>query len=197
MANCRMATDEELIAACREGRTDAWNEVFERYHRLIASIARSYGATQHDAEEIVQITFGILANSIHKIAPDSRLAPWLATVARRHTWRLMAARRRETLVDDDGNASHDELREHEQRSAEEEVLRAALMKLPAKCRTLLETLYLRGDEPAYALVSAELDIPIGSIGPTRSRCLDKLRQLIAETDDARTQPTHLAQGGSV
>jgi RNA polymerase sigma factor (sigma-70 family) len=184
MGNWRMTTDEQLIEACREGSEEAWAEVHRRFHRLIRSIALSYGATPHDSEEIVQISFSILHAGIDRLAPGSRLAPWLSTVARRHTWRLLEARKRERAseVDDDA-VSHDDVRDHADRSAEDEVLRAALRKLPPKCRTLLEALYLRGDEPAYSLISVELGIPVGSIGPTRSRCLDKLRLLLTAAAD--------------
>jgi RNA polymerase sigma factor (sigma-70 family) len=194
MAHLDVLGDEDLITACREGRAEAWEEVHRRFHRLIRSIALSYGATAHDADEVVQITFAILHRSIDRLAEGSRLAPWLSTVARRHTWRVIEARRRETPSElDDGAAVHDDVRDHEQRSAEDEVLRMALRRLPPKCRTLLEALYLRGDEPAYSLISVELGIPVGSIGPTRSRCLDKLRVMLAEIDPdgrpAGTQPT--------
>jgi RNA polymerase sigma factor (sigma-70 family) len=181
-----MDGDRVLISGCRSGEPGAWDEVFNRYHRLVRSIARSYGASEHDSEEIVQLSFSILFDSIDRIADDSRLAPWLSTIARRHTWRLLETRRRSEPTDfEDDAVSHDEVREHADRSANDEVLRVALQQLPSKCRTLLEALYLRGDEPAYATLSAELGIPVGSIGPTRGRCLERLRQIIesASADD--------------
>lgn len=174
-----VATDEMLIAACRQGDQQAWQEVFTRYHRLVRSIASSYGAREHDAEEIVQISFSVLFDNIHTIRPDSTLAPWLSTIARRHTWRLLERRRRAEPADiHDEALAHDDVREHAERAAADDVLRAALLQMPAKCRTLLEALYLRGDEPGYAEISRELDIPIGSIGPTRGRCLERLRAII-------------------
>lgn len=174
-----VASDEMLIAACRRGDQLAWQEVFTRYHRLVRSIASSYGAREHDADEIVQITFSVLFDSIHTIRPDSTLAPWLSTIARRHTWRLLERRRRAEPADiHDEALAHDDVRDHAERSAVDDVLRAALLQLPAKCRTLLEALYLRGDEPGYAEISRELDMPIGSIGPTRGRCLEHLRKIV-------------------
>ena len=175
-----MASDETLIAACRAGEQDAWQEVFDRYHRLVRSIAISYGAREHDAEEIVQISFSVLFDSIHRIRPDSTLAPWLSTIARRHTWRLLERRRRaEPAAIHDEALTHDDVREHETRSADDELLRLALQQLPPRCRTLIELLYLRGDEPSYAEISAELGLPVGSIGPTRGRCLERLRAIMA------------------
>lgn len=186
-----VASDELLIAACRQGDQRAWHEVFTRYHRLVRSIAISYGAREHDAEEIVQISFSVLFDSIHTIRPDSTLAPWLSTIARRHTWRLLERRRRAEPADlQDDALAHDDVREHADRSAADDVLRAALLQMPARCRTLLEALYLRGDEPGYAEIARELDIPIGSIGPTRGRCLDRLRSIIeAMNDPANDMPS--------
>lgn len=179
LPDCGMSSDQVLIAACRTGDQDAWRTVYDQYHRLVAAIARSYGATDHDADEIVQISFSILHDSIHRIADDSRLAAWLSTIARRHTWRLLEARRRSTPTElAEGAIAHDPVREHSDRSADEELLRAALRLMPSRCRVLLEALYLRPDEPAYLEIAAELDMPIGSIGPTRSRCLGRLREIV-------------------
>lgn len=179
LRDCGMPSDRALIAACRAGDQDAWRAVYDQYHRLVAAIARSYGATDHDADEIVQISFAILHDSIDRIADDSRLAAWLSTIARRHTWRLLETRRRSTPTEiADGALAHDAVREHADHSADSEVLRDALRLMPSRCRTLLEALYLRPDEPAYAEIAAELGIPIGSIGPTRGRCLARLREIV-------------------
>jgi RNA polymerase sigma factor (sigma-70 family) len=180
-----MATDEELLAACRDGSPDAWVAVHRRYHRLVRSIARAYGLRTHDEEEVVQIVFGVLHQSVHRLRPDSRLAPWLSTVARRHTWRLVEKRRREapTLIDEQGLV-HDDVRLTADRHADDDWLREGLRQLPARSRALIEMLFLREDEPSYAQISDELGIPVGSIGPTRARCLDHLRALLEST-----QPT--------
>ncbi len=179
LRDCGMPSDQALIAACRAGDQDAWRAVYDQYHRLVASIARSYGATEHDADEIVQISFSILHDSIDRIADDSRLAAWLSTIARRHTWRLLESRRRSTPTDfADSAIAHDSVREHADRSADGDLLRAALRVMPSRCRALLEALYLRPDEPGYADIAAELGIPIGSIGPTRGRCLAHLRTIV-------------------
>lgn len=183
-----MASDQELIAACREGHQQAWDEVHRRYHRLVRSIAVAYGLQPSDAEEIVQITFGILHRSIDRLRPDSRLAPWLSTVARRHTWRLVEVRRREAPVPvDTERLVHDDVRVDADRLADDEWLRQALRQLPSRCRALIEALFLRDEEPSYAQISEELGIPIGSIGPTRARCLERLRALL--TPEERTGPS--------
>lgn len=192
-----MASDAELIAQCRAGSEAGWHEVHRRYHRLVRSIASSYGLRGPDVDDIEQLTFMILQSSLERLRPDSRLAPWLSTVARRHTWRVLERRRREAVQDDlEAAATRTRVTADVDagvlRAAEDAALRAALVQLPAKYRLLLEVLYLRGEEPSYAEVSAELGIPIGSIGPTRARCLQKLREILEatdQTDDRRLSPT--------
>lgn len=180
-------TDEELLAACREGSPDAWVAVHGRYHRLVRSIARAYGLTADDEEEVVQIGFGVLHQSVHRLRPDSRLAPWLSTVARRHTWRLVEKRRRETptLINEEVLV-HDDVRRSAARRADDDWLREGLRQLPSRSRALIEVLFLREDEPSYAQISEELGIPVGSIGPTRARCLDQLRALLESTQPTET-----------
>lgn len=183
MPHCGVRSDEELIAACRRHDDGAWSEVFDRYHRLVRSIAMSYGATPHDAEEIVQVAFSVLYDSIDRIRPDSQLAAWLATVARRHTWRLLEKRRRaEPQEIPDHAMTVSDVDDHARRQADDDLVREAMRQLPARCRTLLEAMYLRDDEPSYTAIAEELGMPIGSIGPTRSRCLDKLRTIVEALD---------------
>ncbi len=181
----RMATDDELIEGCRSASPEAWEEVYRRYHRLVRSIATAHGLSGHDAEEVVQITFMVLHSSAQRLRPDSRLAPWLSTVARRHSWRVREKRRREepSIAAADA-ASDDDTSEGALRAADNEALRSAFVQLPAQCRCLLEALYFRGEDLSYAEVAAELDLPIGSIGPTRARCLERLRRILTELDSA-------------
>lgn len=175
-----MATDDDrLLADCRLGDRAAWQLLVERYHRLVRSVARSYGLRGDDVDEIVQLVFSILVKQLESFRPDTRLAPWMSTVTRRHVWRLLEQRRRERVADHLGEASHRDVDEHADRAAEAEWLRAGMELLPPRCRLLLEALYWGGARP-YAEVAAQLGIPIGSIGPTRARCLDQLRQLLAE-----------------
>lgn len=191
VTDCGVRSDEELIAACRRHEDDAWAEVFERYHRLVRSIARSYGATEHDAEEIVQVSFSVLFDSIERIRPDSHLAAWLSTIARRHTWRLLEKRRRTDVRDiPDEAITRSDVDDHAERSGDDELVRAALRSLSPRQRALMEALYLRADEPSYAEISAELGIPVGSIGPTRARCLERLRAFVEDARNAETAEQH-------
>lgn len=174
-------SDDDLVVACRAGDPAAWAEVVRRYQALVRSIPRAYGLRGDDIAEVTQLTFSILVQSLDRLRPGTTLAPWLSTVARRHTWRLLEARRREAATElTETSLTHDAVRVHGERHADAEWLQAAMRELPPRCRSLLEALYLRG-EAAYTEISAELGIPIGSIGPTRSRCLEKLRAALVAT----------------
>ena len=115
-----VATDDDaLLGACRRGDRDAWAELFQRYHRLVRSIAISYGLRDDDVEEVVQIVFTIVVRQLDRFRPDTRLAAWLSSVTRRHVWRVLEQRRREFAVADaDPWSSHRDVDEAADRDAE-------------------------------------------------------------------------------
>src|SRR4030095_14420038 len=92
--NDMLQTDRDLIRACRSGDARAWERLLDKYERLVFSISLNYGLTTDDAADVTQITFTILLQNLDTLPDDIPLAPWLATVARRHTWRLLAQNRR-------------------------------------------------------------------------------------------------------
>src|SRR5688572_8144552 len=95
--NDMLQTDSDLIRACYTGDARAWERLLDKYERLVFSISLSYGLTTDDAADVTQITFTILLQNLATLPEGIRLAPWLATVARRHTWRLLARNRREAV----------------------------------------------------------------------------------------------------
>lgn len=180
--------DRDLMRRCRQGSRGAWQQLLSRYERLVYSIPLRYGLSRDDAADIAQITFSILIQNIDSLSEDSRLGPWLATVARRHTWRLLERNRRESaserlegadvaesavlLGKSDGDSiEHWELTEW---------LDTGLSKIDESCRKLLLALYFQPERSSYAEVAAQLDMRIGSIGPSRARCLKRLRQVLGE-----------------
>jgi RNA polymerase sigma factor (sigma-70 family) len=180
--------DRDLILRCRQGSAGAWHQLLNKYERLVYSIPLRYGLSRDDAADVAQITFTILIQNMDSVAEDSRLGPWLVTVARRHTWRLMERNRRESAserleVADVaeravllGNNDADSI-EHWELS---QWLDGALSKLGERCRELLLALYFQPERSSYAEVAADLGIPVGSIGPSRARCLKSLRQVLGE-----------------
>ena len=182
------ASDQDLILRCREGNAGAWQRLWNKYNRLVYSIPLRYGLSRDDAADIAQLTFTILIQSMDSLSEDSRLAPWLATVARRHTWRLMERNRRETASErlDDADLAQSAvlLGKSDADSIEHweltEWLEAGLSKIDERCRDLLLALYFQPERSSYAEVGARLNMPIGSIGPKRARCLKRLRQVLSE-----------------
>ena len=172
-----VATDDDaLLESCRRGDRQAWHDLVHRYHRLARAIAISYGLRGDDVDDVVQVVFSVLVKHLDRFHPDTRLAPWLSTVARRHVWRTLENRRRELVSVDAGrNVVHHDVDDQMDRRADSDWLRTGLAQLSPRCRALLEALYLYGERP-YTDVAHELGIPIGSIGPTRARCLDHLRR---------------------
>lgn len=177
------ASDADLLRACRSGDANAWERLLEQYERLIFSIALNYGLTPDDAADITQITFTILLQSLDTLPDDVRLAGWLATVARRHTWRMLATRRREAVGADADLAENEALGgrvDHRERSEQAAWLAHGLRLLDERCSRLLLALYFDDQQPSYAEIAAQLNMPLGSLGPTRARCLEQMKRLLSQ-----------------
>ena len=179
------ASTKELVADAANGDQQAWDALVQRYTSLLWSIARSYRLTAPDAADVVQTTWLRLVEHLDQIADPDRLPGWLATTARRECSRLLRLGDRESLaytplldVPDDAPELDAGLLRDERDAA----LWRAMARLDEFCQRLLRIL-IADPPPSYAAVSAAIGIPVGSIGPTRGRCLSKLRRLagISET----------------
>lgn len=174
-----LQTDPDLIRACRAGDGRAWERLLDKYERLVFSISLNYGLTTDDAADVTQITFTILLQNLDTLPDGIRLSPWLATVARRHTWRLLARKRREAVSQDEdlaGNEAVGGIVDHWERWELAEWLNHGLSLLDERCRQLLLALYFDAEQPSYVDIADQMNMPIGSIGPTRARCLEQMRQ---------------------
>jgi RNA polymerase sigma factor (sigma-70 family) len=170
-----------LVACARDGNVQAWDALVERYAPLIWSICRKYRLGPADADDVGQSVWLHLVNHLGKIREPAALAGWLATTTRRECGRLVRAAHgphavvyaldAENMADEQADAAEQEVLAAERRAA----LREAYAHLPTECQRLVAM--LTADPPApYAEISATLAMPIGSIGPTRSRCLDRMRR---------------------
>ena len=181
-------SDRDLIRRCRQGSAGAWHQVLNRYERLVFSIPLRYGLSRDDAADVAQTTFTILIQNMDNLADDSRLGAWLATVARRHTWRFMKRNHRETasehLEDTRLIQSAALLGQHDADSIEHwelsDWLDAGLSQISERCRKLLLALYFQPEQSSYAEVAEQMGMPLGSVGPTRARCLKRLKQVLGE-----------------
>ena len=170
-----------LVARARDAEKEAWDELIERYAPLIWSICRRYRLSRADADDVAQGVWLGLLDHLASLRDPAALPGWLATTTRRECCRVLRVSRR---PDAPGHApsagdvadEQTQVTEHELLTAERHAaLRVAFAHLPPHCQQLIAMLIQ--DPPAsYAEISAKLGIPVGSIGPTRARCLDKLRQ---------------------
>jgi RNA polymerase sigma factor (sigma-70 family) len=191
--NQRATEDEQLVERCRQGDATAWQALVSRYAPLVHSVPVRYGFTRAEVEDVAQEVFLALAQGLSQIEQIDRLPAWLLTTARRYSWRVMRNRNREQplaggdLADLDPPTArplstpaptmHELLVGWER----QEILGQALERLSLRCRTLLTLIFLDPDEPSYDLIAERLGIPKGSIGPTRSRCLNQLRRLLDDS----------------
>lgn len=185
--NKALQSDADLIRACRAGDGQAWERLLDKYERLVFSISLNHGLTSEDAADVTQITFTILLQNLDSLSDDVRLAPWLATVARRHTWRLVARNRREAVNPEEDIAGNETLGgvvDDSQRWELTEWIHYGLATLDERCRKFLLALYFDAEQPSYAQVAGDLNMPIGSIGPTRARCLEQMKQNMGNAEPA-------------
>lgn len=177
-------SDWDLIQACRRGDEQAWQQVVDKYKRLVFSIPLNYGLGQNEAADIVQLTFMMLLQGLDGLHEESHLGGWLATVARRNSWHVIGRRSREQLHPDnigDNYTLHDEAKEKEKERRElNDWIFDGLSRLDETCRSLLILLYFDPEQPPYKEVAARMKLAVGSIGPMRARCLEHLRELMRE-----------------
>ena len=172
----------QLVRRAAEGDHWAWEGLVGQYSRLIWAITRDFKLGESDAADVAQVTWLRLLEHIHRIENPDRVGSWLAATARNECLRFLARRKRLVPAEDDillQTAAPTELEIDERLLAAErsQMVREALAHLPWRWQRMLELLV--ADPPAsYAKVSDQLGLPIGSIGPTRSRCLARLRVLL-------------------
>ncbi|MFJ6480982.1 RNA polymerase sigma factor [Streptomyces sp. NPDC091682] len=182
----------ELLAGCARGEQACWDEMVERFGRLVWSVVRSHRMNDVDAEDVRQLTWLRLVQNVDRIRDPERIADWLATVARRESLKVLARRKRLVMVGDsetlDGLSGHSESPEQITLRAQrrEETLRA-IDTLSEQCRGVL--MLALADPPAsYDEISTALSMSVGSVGPIRTRCLRRLHRVLAAADAGERLP---------
>jgi RNA polymerase sigma factor (sigma-70 family) len=164
-------TDAQLVARCREGDHEAWNELVERFSRYVYAICvQAFKLPEHDAEDVFQEVFARAYEHLHKLRDDEAIRPWLAQLTRRLCIdRLRAAAHEQpdeaveaTDVDDTITRLDVALTVHD-----------ALAILPDNCRDILDRFFARDE--SYRVIGEALELPSGTIASRISRCLAKLR----------------------
>jgi RNA polymerase sigma factor (sigma-70 family) len=176
-------TDHELVAACLQGDESAWNDLIDRYNRLIFSIPLKLGLGRDEATDVFQAVCLDLVTELPRLRDPQALPAWIMQVTRHKVVKLK--RKSERYVADEGgradqmtapdNDMPDSLLRELQKS---QALRDAVEGLSARCRHMVQMLFFEDVPRPYREVAAELGVATGSIGFLRSRCLDKLRSAL-------------------
>jgi RNA polymerase sigma factor (sigma-70 family) len=168
----------DLLRAAAAGDEAAWNEIVDRFSSLVWATARAHRLSRDDAADVAQTTWLRLVEHLDRIRDPDRLGAWLATTARHESLRVIrrGARERPSDEPDLFEAPDDETLDRLLLDGERDgALWRAFARLSERCKTLLRLL-IADEEPSYEEVGAALGMPVGAIGPTRMRCLDKLRR---------------------
>ncbi len=167
--------DAELVSACLNGDQSAWTKLIHSYQRLIYSVARVLCPEQGDADEVFQQVCLELYQRLADLRDVASLPKWLVIVTRRQSITLLRNRKETTSLDEKHVPGKFRIETIEHRHAIEQ----ALERLPERCRRLLNHLYFSEDGVSYANIAQRMQIPVASVGPTRARCLQKLRAILS------------------
>ena len=189
-----------LVLRAAEGDQRAWDDIVERYSPLVYGICVRYRLTRPDVEDVGQTVWLLLVEHLDKLREPAALPGWLATTTARECLRVVKAASKadlrrsgredaEQFVDD--RAIDEEILMAERNAA----LRAVFAELPTRCQQLLSMLI--SDPPhSYNAIHEELGIPVGSIGPQRARCLERLRRSSAFIELAESEISSTVRGGT-
>jgi RNA polymerase sigma factor (sigma-70 family) len=180
-------TDEELVERARGGDESAWETIVCKYQNLLYSIPLRAGLRRDSAADVLQEVFTTLFQKIDALEKPEFLRAWLVTTTQHKTIHFIhrEARGKPKSIDElestvgfeviDPSLAPDEGLIQLER---EKQIEEALASIDERCRRLLTLLYLNQQQLPYAEIARMLDLPLGSIGPTRSRCLEKLIKLL-------------------
>ncbi len=187
-----------LVQRAADGDQWAWERLVDQYARLIWAMTRDFKLAESDAADVFQAAWLRLLEHIDRIEYPARVGSWLAATARHECLRSLAAQKRVVLIHDDmilkdEHANTPEIDERLLAEERAQAVREALSHLPRHWRRLVEL--LMADPPAsYTEISDQLGLPVGSIGPTRGRCMARLGVLLQHPEPPVPAPPEFPQG---
>ncbi|HUF05651.1 MAG TPA: sigma-70 family RNA polymerase sigma factor [Aridibacter sp.] len=179
--------DAALFKACQKGDETAWDDLVDRYQRLVFAIPRRAGLPESEAADVLQEVFLTLFQKLDDIEKPEKIRSWLVTTAKFKTWGVIRSEKGRHAP-----ATEEEM-EHEMASIEDEnplvedalvtmeqqhLVRTGLKKLEERCRTILSMIYLTEPSASYAEVAGAIGVGSTSISPLRARCLKKLEKIL-------------------
>ncbi len=183
-SSSRWADVDALVRACLSGDADAWETLIRRYRRLIYSIPVAFRIPTDQADDVFQRVALKLLENLHQLRSIDGLVAWISVMTRRECLALLQGENRyRGIAEEDMESSGVALAQDSDvvlTIEQEHALVLALERLGEPCRGLLGALYVERPTPSYEEIGQRLGRPVGSLGPTRSRCLSKLRKLYLE-----------------
>jgi len=180
-------SDAELVKACRGSDEAAWNELVERYQRLIFTIPRRAGLSDEQSADIFQEVFLTLFEKLNDIEQPEKIRSWIVTTAKFKTWGVVRGERNfySPETEEEMEAEMASLPDTSPLAdavlielEEQHLIRTALMDMEEKCRKILSMIYLQDSAASYAEVAREIGVGETSISPLRTRCLKKLAKIL-------------------
>lgn len=169
-------SDEELVAACREGDQDAWNTLVEKYKNLVYSVPVKYRLSPEDAADIFQAVWMELYAELFRLRQPGALRGWLLKVTTHKCYQLKRKfPSRGEAVETEQVDPRILFPEWQLELERAQMLRDAIELLPERCQEMLRMLFFSDPPLPYSVVAERLSLAEGSIGFIRARCLKKLR----------------------
>jgi RNA polymerase sigma factor (sigma-70 family) len=168
------ADDAKLVRRCQRGDQTAWNELVDRYQRLIYAVPRRAGLSEEQAADVFQEVFVTLLEKIDDIREPEKIRSWIVTTAKFKTWGIIRGTKEHY-----GPATEEEMEAEMAAIADESPL-ADQMLIEERCQTILSMIYLCDPAASYAEVAAAIGVGETSISPLRTRCLKKLEKVLAK-----------------
>jgi RNA polymerase sigma factor (sigma-70 family) len=177
-----------LVRAAAAGNEDAWEGLVNEFSPLVLGVARAHRLTEADASDVAQTTWLRLVEHLERIQDPDRIGGWLATTAWRESMRVKRRATKQIVTDHlPEPSSEDDVAQRLVTAERDAAVREAFHRLQGRDQALLRLL-VSDPAPSYEQIGAILDMPVGSIGPTRARSLTRLRReaaLVGLTQERR------------
>jgi RNA polymerase sigma factor (sigma-70 family) len=171
-------SDAVLVARCRTGDDGAWSALVERFSRYVYAICtQGFRLRQHDAEDVFQDVFAKAYEQLPKLRDDGAVRPWLAQLTRRQCIDRLREGKREAPVEELEPDGLDEVLDHLDEAL---AVRQGLASIGEPCGDMLDRFFAR--DQSYRTIGEELDLPAGTIASRISRCLEKLRSVMEDSE---------------
>lgn len=188
---------DELVRRLRDRDERAWREYMTDFGRLIYLAATRLSLPEADCDDVFQNTCVAVHRSIGALRDPNRLGPWTYSIARRFALEIVKRRGRQELSTDaleewgraPDLAVEPEVERVLEQFEEARWVRGLVTELEDRCRNLVSALYLEDPTPSYEEIGRRFEMPIGSIGPTRARCLKRLQDLAKSVSNEPSGPS--------